>query len=39
MSAIDASKGTVKIAMSHPELQGRQIVLEMLLNDGHTETQ
>jgi hypothetical protein len=37
MSALDASKGTVKIAMSHPELQGRQIVLEMLLNDGHTE--
>ncbi|KEY68809.1 hypothetical protein S7711_00677 [Stachybotrys chartarum IBT 7711] len=33
----DASKGTVKIAMCHPELQGRQIVLEMLLNDGHTE--
>ena len=33
----DASKGTVKIVMSHPELQGRQIVLEMLLNDGHTE--
>jgi hypothetical protein len=33
----DASKGTVKIAMCHPELQGRQIVLEMLLNDGHAE--
>ncbi|KAH7316609.1 Rho guanyl nucleotide exchange factor [Stachybotrys elegans] len=33
----DASKGSVKIAMCHPELQGRQIILEMLLNDGHTE--
>ncbi|KAH6887994.1 CNH domain-containing protein [Thelonectria olida] len=33
----EGSKGTVKIAMSHPELPGRQIVLEMLLNDGHTE--
>ena len=33
----DASKGTVKIAMCHPELPGRQIVLEMLLNDGHSE--
>lgn len=33
----DTSKGTVKISMSHPELQGRQIVLEMLLNDGHAE--
>lgn len=34
----DASKGTVKIAMCHPEIAGRQIVLEMLLNDGHSET-
>lgn len=31
------SKGTVKIAMAHPEVAGQQIVLEMLLNDGHTE--
>lgn len=31
------SKGTVKICMSHPELAGGQIVLEMLLNDGHRE--
>ncbi|PHH65245.1 hypothetical protein CDD81_3104 [Ophiocordyceps australis] len=31
------SKGTVKIAMSHPELPGRQIILEMLLNDGLAE--
>lgn len=31
------SKGTVKICMSHPEQAGLQIVLEMLLNDGHTE--
>jgi hypothetical protein len=31
------SKGTVKICMSHPEAPGGQIVLEMLLNDGHLE--
>ncbi|PHH77302.1 hypothetical protein CDD82_3568 [Ophiocordyceps australis] len=31
------SKGTVKIAMSHPELPGRQIILEMLLNEGLAE--
>ncbi|KAL0937380.1 rho guanyl nucleotide exchange factor [Colletotrichum truncatum] len=31
------SKGTVKISMSHPEQHGVQIVLEMLLNDGHME--
>lgn len=31
------SKGTVKICMSHPEVAGQQIVLEMLLNNGHTE--
>ncbi len=31
------SKGTVKICMSHPEVTGGQIVLEMLLNDGHAE--
>lgn len=31
------SKGTVKICMSHPEVAGGQIVLEMLLNDGHQE--
>lgn len=29
------SKGTVKISMTHPEVPGTQIVLEMLLNDGH----
>ncbi|KAF4509958.1 hypothetical protein G6O67_001890 [Ophiocordyceps sinensis] len=33
----EVSKGTVKIAMCHPELPGKQIVLEMLLNDGHAE--
>lgn len=33
----DTSKGTVKIAMSHPELPGKQIILEMLLNNGHSE--
>ncbi len=31
------SKGTVKICMSHPEVPSTQIVLEMLLNDGHSE--
>ncbi|KAI8632897.1 Rho1 guanine nucleotide exchange factor 3 [Xylariaceae sp. FL1651] len=31
------SKGTVKIGMAHPEVAGQQIVLEMLLNNGHTE--
>ncbi|KAI0467401.1 CNH domain-containing protein [Xylaria cf. heliscus] len=31
------SKGTVKIVMAHPEVAGQQIVLEMLLNNGHTE--
>jgi hypothetical protein len=31
------SKGTVKIAMAHPEVAGQQIVLEMLLNNGHRE--
>ncbi|KAM3450799.1 hypothetical protein MY5147_003510 [Beauveria neobassiana] len=36
-TAGDTSKGTVKIAMAHPELQGRQIVFEMLLNDQHSE--
>lgn len=35
----EVSKETVKIAMSHPELAGRQIILEMLLNDGHVENQ
>ncbi|KAH6973490.1 CNH domain-containing protein [Ilyonectria sp. MPI-CAGE-AT-0026] len=36
-SGSEGSKGTVKIAMCHPEIPGRQIILEMLLNDGHTE--
>jgi hypothetical protein len=31
-------KGTVKISMSHPEISGIQIVLELLLNDGHMES-
>ncbi|KAK5662931.1 hypothetical protein OQA88_6343 [Cercophora sp. LCS_1] len=35
--AAQDSKGTVKICMSHPEVAGGQIVLEMLLNDGHAE--
>ncbi|PHH79159.1 hypothetical protein CDD80_5526 [Ophiocordyceps camponoti-rufipedis] len=33
----DVSKGTVKISMCHPEQAGKQIVLEMLLNDGHVD--
>lgn len=37
-TAGDTSKGTVKIAMAHPEVAGRQVVLEMLLNDGHSES-
>ncbi|TQV93331.1 hypothetical protein V2A60_010242 [Cordyceps javanica] len=36
-TAGDTSKGTVKIAMAHPELPGRQIIFEMLLNDGHSD--
>lgn len=31
------SKGTVKICMAHPEVPGQQIILEMLLNNGHAE--
>ncbi|KAH6630331.1 CNH domain-containing protein [Chaetomium sp. MPI-SDFR-AT-0129] len=31
------SKASVKICMSHPEVPGGQIVLEMVLNDGHAE--
>ncbi|EPE08022.1 rho1 guanine nucleotide exchange factor 1 [Ophiostoma piceae UAMH 11346] len=31
------SKGTVKIGMTHPEVAGMQIVLELQLNDGHSE--
>ncbi|RDA84559.1 hypothetical protein CP532_1100 [Ophiocordyceps camponoti-leonardi (nom. inval.)] len=36
-TAGDVSKGSVKIAMCHPEQAGKQIVLEMLLNDGHVD--
>ena len=35
-SVVD-SKTTVKISMAHPEIAGMQIVLELLLNDGHME--
>jgi hypothetical protein len=35
--AVVDSKTTVKISMTHPEITGMQIVLELLLNDGHTE--
>jgi hypothetical protein len=35
-SVVD-SKTTVKISMTHPEISGMQIVLELLLNDGHLE--
>ncbi|KAL2023557.1 hypothetical protein VTK56DRAFT_2165 [Thermocarpiscus australiensis] len=37
LQAPQDSRGTVKICMSHPEISGNQIVLEMLLNDGHAE--
>ncbi|TQS33128.1 hypothetical protein Golomagni_06539 [Golovinomyces magnicellulatus] len=37
VNAGEVTKETVKIAMSHPELAGRQIILEMLVNDGHVE--
>jgi len=30
-------EGTVKIAMQHPELEGRQVVVEMLVNEGMRE--
>ncbi|KJZ75869.1 hypothetical protein HIM_04693 [Hirsutella minnesotensis 3608] len=36
-TAGEVCKGSVKIAMCHPELPGKQIILEMLLNDGHAE--
>ncbi len=32
------AKGTIKICMSHPEVPGGQIVLEMLLNEGHEKS-
>jgi len=32
-----ADKRTLKLAMSHPEVPGNQIVLEMVLNEGHSE--
>ena len=32
-----AQKGTLKLAMAHPEVAGRRIVLEMVLNEGHSE--
>lgn len=34
----EESKGSVKISMTHPEIPGTQIILEMVLNDGHTES-
>jgi hypothetical protein len=37
-SGVSDWRGTVKICMSHPEVPGGQIVLEMLLNDEHAET-
>jgi hypothetical protein len=30
-------KRTLKLAMAHPEIAGSQIVLEMVLNEGHSE--
>ncbi|CAN8100752.1 unnamed protein product [Discula destructiva] len=35
--ALQDSKGTVKICMTHPEVQGTQIVMELLLNLGHDD--
>ncbi|KAG9237904.1 rhoGEF protein-like protein [Amylocarpus encephaloides] len=32
-----AEKRTLKLAMAHPEVQTNQIVLEMVLNEGHSE--
>ncbi|KUJ09320.1 rhoGEF protein-like protein [Mollisia scopiformis] len=32
-----AERRTLKLAMSHPEIVGSQIVLEMVLNEGHSE--
>ena len=32
-----AEKRTLKLAMAHPEIPGSQIVLEMMLNEGHAE--
>lgn len=32
-----SEKRTLKLAMSHPEVPGSQIVLEMVLNEGHSE--
>ena len=32
-----AEKRTLKLAMAHPEVAGSQIVLEMVLNEGHLE--
>ncbi len=32
-----AEKRTLKLAMAHPEIVGSQIVLEMVLNEGHSE--
>ena len=32
-----AEKRTLKLAMAHPEVVGNQIVLEMVLNEGHSE--
>jgi len=36
-SAGSSEKRTLKLAMAHPEIQGSQIVLEMVLNEGHLE--
>lgn len=36
-SGLVDSRATVKIGMTHPEIPGMQVVLEMLLNDGHRE--
>jgi hypothetical protein len=35
--ASSGGQRTLKIAMVHPEMQGNQLVLEMLLNEGQRE--
>ena len=32
-----AERRTLKLAMAHPEIMGHQIVMEMVLNEGHSE--
>jgi hypothetical protein len=36
-SDVGVEKRTLKLVMAHPEVAGNQIVLEMVLNEGHSE--